>query len=360
MKEDNKKTLDYGDINWKVFVRCFTFNQAKYITDATNGFTMQQTDFPFVCAIVDDCSTDGEQNVINKYVEDNFNVFSESKETNDASFTFWQHKTNKNCFFVCIFLKYNHYSIKKNKNQYIQKFRDNSEYEAMCEGDDYWIDPLKLQKQVDYMDSHKDVSLCFTDFNFLYQERGAFKDSILKSYPEQFPHEYTIEEWILAKKYVGPMTWLYRCNIIDKIPNISWIDGTFVWFAYFLAKGKVGCLLNDTTAVYRISDSGVTHQKIFSKTYQRALGMLFLQLKLADIFLPNCKDFKERIYKEWTNANLKRTFFSEDPFGINVILKHQNLLSIQNKFLLIGYHMIPTFFNYIYGKHLYRKGFILH
>ena len=50
--------------NFKVCVRCFTFNQANYIEDAMNGFTMQQTDFPFVCCIVDDASTDEEQRVI--------------------------------------------------------------------------------------------------------------------------------------------------------------------------------------------------------------------------------------------------------------------------------------------------------
>ena len=55
---------------FKVTVSCMTYNQSKYITDAMNGFTMQQTDFPFVCTIVDDASTDGEQQVIKQYVEE--------------------------------------------------------------------------------------------------------------------------------------------------------------------------------------------------------------------------------------------------------------------------------------------------
>ena len=49
---------------FKVSVHCLTYNQADYITDAMDGFTMQQTNFPFVCCIVDDASTDGEQKVI--------------------------------------------------------------------------------------------------------------------------------------------------------------------------------------------------------------------------------------------------------------------------------------------------------
>ena len=94
---------------FKVCCKCFTFNQAKYITEAMNGFTMQQTSFPFVCTIVDDASTDGEQDVIRKYLEDNFD-FSEGsvayhKETDYAHITYAQHKTNKNCYFAVLYLK---------------------------------------------------------------------------------------------------------------------------------------------------------------------------------------------------------------------------------------------------------------
>lgn len=55
-------------INYKVQARCLTYNQAKYIEDALNGFAMQQTNFPFVCLVIDDCSTDGEQEVIKSWM----------------------------------------------------------------------------------------------------------------------------------------------------------------------------------------------------------------------------------------------------------------------------------------------------
>ena len=59
---------------FKVFVRCMTYNQSKYIVETMNGFTMQQTDFPFVCCIVDDSSTDGEQDIISKYLNKYFDM----------------------------------------------------------------------------------------------------------------------------------------------------------------------------------------------------------------------------------------------------------------------------------------------
>lgn len=84
---------------FKVCCICWTFNQSRYIIDTLNGFTMQQTSFPFVCCIVDDASTDGEQDIIRKYLEENFD-FSEGsvafhKETDYAHITYAQHKTNK-------------------------------------------------------------------------------------------------------------------------------------------------------------------------------------------------------------------------------------------------------------------------
>ena len=104
---------------FKVRVDCMTFNHSKYIKDAMNGFTMQQTDFPFVCTIVDDASTDGEQDVIRKYVEEHFDLsidgVSYERETDYAHIIYAQHKTNKNCFFVVLFLKENHYSQNKDK-----------------------------------------------------------------------------------------------------------------------------------------------------------------------------------------------------------------------------------------------------
>ena len=166
---------------FKVCCRCFTFNQAKYITDAMNGFTMQQTSFPFVCTIVDDASTDGEQDVIRKYVNENFD-FSEGsvayhKETDYAHITYAQHKTNKNCYFAVLYLKENLYSKNQHekKMEYISEWRNLCEYEALCEGDDYWIVPEKLERQVTALDSDSSLSLCAHWFNKFNQRNNSIE-----------------------------------------------------------------------------------------------------------------------------------------------------------------------------------------
>lgn len=158
---------------WMVCVRCITFNHASYIVDTMNGFTMQQTSFPYVCYILDDASTDGEPEVIRKYLHENFDLEDKSivrnEETDDYTLCFAQHKTNKNCYFAVLWLKYNHHSIKKSKNQYVSEWHDNAKYIAMCEGDDYWTSSEKLSKQVCALEKKPN---CFLSAHNHYNLKG--------------------------------------------------------------------------------------------------------------------------------------------------------------------------------------------
>ena len=92
-----------------VCTRCLTYNHASFITDALHGFCMQQTTFPVVYVIVDDASTDGAQEVIKCYLQDNFNLKDSSivrnEENDNYHLIFAQHNSNKNCFFAVLFLK---------------------------------------------------------------------------------------------------------------------------------------------------------------------------------------------------------------------------------------------------------------
>lgn len=159
---------------YKVLVSCLTYNHSAYIKDALEGFCMQKTNFPFVCIIIDDASTDGEQGVLLDYLKNNFelgeNSIARSEETDDYVETYARHKTNESCYFVVLLLKKNHYSIGKTKRRYFEKWQRYAKYIATCEGDDYWTSPLKLQKQYDYMESHSGFSLCFHPDYRLYSD----------------------------------------------------------------------------------------------------------------------------------------------------------------------------------------------
>ena len=92
-----------------VGVNCITFNHAPFIEYALNGFCVQKTSFSFVCTIVDDFSTDGEQYVIENYLSKHFNLEDKTtvqfEETDDYKLVFAQHRKNLNCFFVVYFFR---------------------------------------------------------------------------------------------------------------------------------------------------------------------------------------------------------------------------------------------------------------
>lgn len=257
---------------FKVTVRCITYNQSKYITDAMNGFTMQQTSFPFICTIVDDASTDGEQEVIRKYVEDNFD-FSEGsvafhKETDYANITYAQHKTNKNCYFAVLYLKENHYSQHKPKMGYLSEWRDMCEYEAICEGDDYWIVPDKLEKQVSFLDCHSEYVMCFAGASHLNVLNNEISDNVWLSYRDRNRmisskcKKDSFYSILLGECRIPTLTVLYRYEIFKNRPNnnVMFLMGDTPLWLDFSQMGKIE-YLDEIMAVYRIIPGSASHKR---------------------------------------------------------------------------------------------------
>lgn len=199
--------------NFMVRVECMTYNHAPFIVNTMNGFTIQQTNFPYICVIIDDASTDGEQEIISRYLGKHFALEDDStaryEETDEYKLIFARHKRNKNCFFAVIFLNNNHYSINKSKMPYIAEW-GNTKYIALCEGDDYWINPQKLQIQIDFLESHNDYSLCHSDAEIFVYEKKWNKGRIgrihskAKSYDS--PNRKEMFYRILTGEYPGIIT----------------------------------------------------------------------------------------------------------------------------------------------------------
>ena len=116
-----------------VQVICVTYNQKEYIKDALDSFLMQKTNFKFEVLVGDDCSTDGTSEIVAQYAKKYPNIIKH---------------------------------IKRNKNiGSLANFMDlcetvTAKYVAFCDGDDYWTDEHKLQKQYDYMEKNEDVNIC--------------------------------------------------------------------------------------------------------------------------------------------------------------------------------------------------------
>ena len=247
-----------------VCVECKTYNHSKYIEDAMNGFCMQQTDFPFVCVIVDDASTDGELEVIQKYLVNHFDLEDKSivrnEETDDYVLTFARHKTNINCFFLVLSLKYNHYG-KKDKKPYYSEWWNNAKYIAICEGDDYWIHPQKLQKQVDFLENNPGCSMCFHRAKILKcidVKVGLQCDDIEDRY-------YSPNE-LLANWKVPTAAMLFRREVLE-VANKG---------EHRILNGAISVVLNsakngeikgmsEEMSVYRVQASGITYDNKYQK-----------------------------------------------------------------------------------------------
>ena len=247
------------DLQFLVRIHCETYNQEPYIKDALTGFVIQETVFPVVYTIVDDASTDCNAEVIREFVNENFDsnntLIAYEKDTAYGHVTFAQHKTNKNCFFAVVYLIENHYSQKKSKMPYLAEWT-NTKYIAECEGDDYWTDPLKLQKQVDFLEGHEDYEMCFT--NCIVNNAGK------ENFGNAFIWDtYTTEDMLLHNSLdmikrgdhvVSPghtSTIVYR-----KPPELlpAWIYQCFIGDEpLFIALSKYGKakFINEATSVYR-------------------------------------------------------------------------------------------------------------
>lgn len=263
-----------GDkFKYMVCSRCMTYNHASFIEETLKGFVMQQTEFPIVFVIVDDASTDNTPGIIRKFVNENFDLDDKSvafrKETDSAHTIFARHYTNKNCFFAVVFLKENHYNQRKSKQGYIAEWMDDSKYHALCEGDDYWIDPNKLKKQVEFMESHPDYSMCFHAVNDIYPNGTIHANFRYKKNNE----ECSIEDYFKYEgAYAPTCSMFFRGDILS--PKPSYFEKTRVgdspMILTMFLRGKV-CFLSDVMACYRVNAAGSWSQRQKKLSFQQII-----------------------------------------------------------------------------------------
>lgn len=177
----------------QVSICCIAYNQASYIRDALEGFIGQDTDFAYEVLIHDDASGDGTAEIIREYAEKYPNlVFPVLQTENQYS----KGLTNISGTF----------NFPRARGKYI----------AMCEGDDYWTDPGKLQKQVDFLEAHPDCSLCFHSAEVEVQGKAVTERQMR---PYQGDRKVTAEEIIGKTSGYPTASLMFRADMVKPLPD---------------------------------------------------------------------------------------------------------------------------------------------
>ena len=171
-----------------VSICCLVYNHEKYLRDCFEGFMSQQTSFPFEVLIHEDASTDKSADIVREY---------ENKYPN---------------IFRPIYQDINQYSQGVPITETYQLPRAQGMYIATCEGDDYWTDPIKLQKQVDFLENHSDSCMCVHATKWEVGENYETRGCEYKS-----ECDLTTEEVIEnGGLYLSLASTVYRRNIFPK------------------------------------------------------------------------------------------------------------------------------------------------
>ena len=219
---DKKVEINKEEQPLMVTIRCITYNHEPYIRQCLEGFIMQKTNFRFEAIVHDDASTDETANIIREYAEKYPDIIKPIFETE------------------------NQYSKLDGSIQRIMSEHIHGKYVAMCEGDDYWIDPLKLQKQVDFLESNPKYSMCAHNAFVFYQQKNDVCLFNKTSYSGELSVHDAIHAWKIPTASI-----LVLSEIAKEYP--SWLaviySGDYSLILRTLLKGKI-YLNSDITVSY--------------------------------------------------------------------------------------------------------------
>lgn len=229
-----------------VTIWCITFNQVKFIRDALDGFVKQQTNFSFKVIVHDDASTDGTTDIILEYSRKYPDLIIPFIEKENQ----WQHGGLKQIVKI---MAENH---------------ANTKYVAFCEGDDFWTDPQKLQKQVDFLEKNPAYSLCFHSAKKQYEcDATCWIDCEHVEDREYSPTEIFVN-WTVPTASV-----VCKKEGLDFFKNVKGFERIQNYDIFiFLSCAMVGKMygMSEMMSVYRIQGGGLTYnQAALKKTAMR-------------------------------------------------------------------------------------------
>ena len=258
-----------------VSIICTVFNKEPWLKKTIDSFLAQQTEFSFEIILVDDASTDGSRSIIQDYQENYPNLIRAFYQDENQGIA-------KTWVAIC----------KEARGKYI----------ARCDGDDFWIDPLKLQKQVDLLESKPDCKWSNTDFD-IYDEHGNFVSKAGFA-NHTIPLADTYEKMLATRGFTMASTWLVDRDLMLEVNqelDLTTSDDTFNIQLELFQRTSLA-YLDEATVAYTINQGSDSRPCDFRKLERRFHKLLQTQLAYLDKY-PNA-DFKEmtKILLDRTNT----------------------------------------------------------
>lgn len=207
-----------------------SYNQEQYIKEALDSVLIQKTNFKYEVIISDDCSKDNTLAILTEYKNKYPNIVKVVTGEKNLGYPNNQRRSLENA-----------------KGKYI----------ALCDGDDYWTDAYKLQKQVDYLESHPECAICFHNVMHIYDGTTSGR-SLLN--PLDFPSDLTAEDVISRKWFLATNSEVFRRDYLffpewwDSVLHIDYVLNLLVSF-----KGNLH-YMPDVMSVYRHTSISVNAQ----------------------------------------------------------------------------------------------------
>lgn len=267
----------------RVSVLIVTCNHVRYIRNALDGALSQRTDFPFEIVVGDDASTDGTREIIEDFARRYpGSIVPILQETNVGAL--------------------------RNINAMVEASR--GAYVALCDGDDYWTDPRKLQKQADFLDARPDFSMCFHPHHVQYDDRPELEppDDPRRYFGEAVLERgyFTIAE-LIERNFIASVSVMYRWALGRALPE--WMLGynvaDYPLHLLHAGRGKIG-YLDEPMAVYRRHSGGIWRKQGTPAHDRKYLGDVIAVMEKANSSLGGKYDSIFRPALEEKRARLKR------------------------------------------------------
>ncbi|HJV31902.1 MAG TPA: glycosyltransferase, partial [Bacillales bacterium] len=249
--ENNKTPL--------VSICCLSYNHESFIRQCLEGFLMQKTDFPFEVLIHDDASTDKTADIIREYESENPDIIKPLYETE------------------------NQWSKGRGGSKEFNFPRAKGKYIALCEGDDYWTDPYKLQKQVDFLEANQEYGLVHTDIEYVDTSSKAIEPTadLHKGIKGRVFNGYIWDYYLNNNGFILTCSCLFRNSLLSLDLANRWFisDG---WLFMELSRKSQVFFIPEKTSCYRLNPNGLmisNSEYITGRYYHALLDQIYLFYK---------------------------------------------------------------------------------